>query len=47
MKYNMFFIGTICSLMFVSCSSEKQEEKKVSSHLQMINLKELNIQRQK
>lgn len=28
MKYNMFFIGTICSLMFVSCSSEKEEEKK-------------------
>lgn len=24
----MFFIGTVCSLMFVSCSSEKQEEKK-------------------
>jgi cobalt-zinc-cadmium efflux system membrane fusion protein len=29
MKYNMFFLGAVCSLVFVSCSSEKQEEKKV------------------
>jgi cobalt-zinc-cadmium efflux system membrane fusion protein len=28
MKFNVFCIGAVCSLLFVSCSAEKQDEKK-------------------
>jgi cobalt-zinc-cadmium efflux system membrane fusion protein len=28
MKYNILFVGTLCSLLIVSCSTEKKEEKK-------------------